>query len=93
MRPSRVPGASGRASSSAAALLPCNVSIAFRASRRSSLPSPVLPTTSSRPSERAVAIDHENWPEIAGDDTILVVAPDTFTADTLRARLLALLAE
>jgi transcriptional regulator of arginine metabolism len=57
----------------------------------------VLKTSPGHANTIGVAIDHENWSEIvgtiAGDDTILVVAPDTFTADTLRARLLALLAE
>jgi transcriptional regulator of arginine metabolism len=57
----------------------------------------VLKTSPGHANTIAVAIDHENWSEIvgtiAGDDTILVVAPDTLTADTLRARLLALLAE
>jgi transcriptional regulator of arginine metabolism len=57
----------------------------------------VLKTSPGHANTIAVAIDHENWSEIvgtiAGDDTILVVAPDIFTADSLRARLLALLAE
>ncbi len=57
----------------------------------------VLKTSPGHANTIAVAIDHENWSEIvgtiAGDDTILVIAPDTLTADTLRARLLALLAE
>ncbi|MGA1990581.1 MAG: hypothetical protein ABSH46_05940 [Bryobacteraceae bacterium] len=46
---------------------------------------------------KTIAVDHENWSDsvgtLAGDDTVLLIAPDTFTADTLRARLLALLAE
>ena len=39
----------------------------------------------------AVALDKEDWPEIvgtlAGDDTILIVAPDSSTADALRRKL------
>ncbi|HUA21288.1 MAG TPA: hypothetical protein VMB25_21225 [Bryobacteraceae bacterium] len=39
----------------------------------------------------AAALDKEDWPEIvgtlAGDDTILIVAPDAGTADVLRRRL------
>ena len=57
----------------------------------------VLKTSPGHANTIAVAIDHENWSDIvgtlAGDDTVLLIAPDTFTADTLRARLLALLAE
>jgi transcriptional regulator of arginine metabolism len=43
----------------------------------------------------AVALDNEEWPEvvgtIAGDDTILVIAPNNATAEAMRKRLLALL--
>src|SRR4029077_18147007 len=43
----------------------------------------------------AAALDHADWPEvtgtIAGDDTVLVVAPDVKTADALRVRLLKFL--
>jgi len=57
----------------------------------------VLKTSPGHANTIAVAIDHENWSDIvgtlAGDDTVLLIAPDNFTADTLRARLLALLAE
>jgi transcriptional regulator of arginine metabolism len=57
----------------------------------------VLKTSPGHANSVAVALDRENWNEIvgtvAGDDTILIIAADTFTADTLRARLLALLAE
>jgi transcriptional regulator of arginine metabolism len=41
----------------------------------------------------AVALDNEDWPEvagtIAGDDTILVIAPDNATAEKVRKRCLA----
>lgn len=40
----------------------------------------------------AAAIDKEDWPEIvgtlAGDDTVLIVAPDMHTAEALRRKLL-----
>lgn len=43
----------------------------------------------------ALALDRENWPEvvgtIAGDDTILVVAPDNKAAAAGRAKLLSLI--
>jgi transcriptional regulator of arginine metabolism len=43
----------------------------------------------------AVALDNEEWPEvvgtIAGDDTILVIAPDSATANSVCAKLLAIL--
>jgi transcriptional regulator of arginine metabolism len=55
----------------------------------------VLKTSPGHANSVAVALDQENWPEIvgtvAGDDTILVIAPDAATAATLRTRLLALL--
>ncbi len=39
-----------------------------------------------------MALDNEEWPEvvgtIAGDDTILVIAPDNAAAEALRDRLL-----
>jgi transcriptional regulator of arginine metabolism len=42
-----------------------------------------------------VALDNEEWPEvvgtIAGDDTILVIAPDSATASAVCAKLLAIL--
>jgi transcriptional regulator of arginine metabolism len=57
----------------------------------------VLKTSAGHANSVAVALDAERWPEIvgtvAGDDTILVIAPDTPTAESLRVRLLALLAE
>lgn len=44
----------------------------------------VLKTAPGHANSVAVALDGENWPEvvgtIAGDDTILVIAPDTATA-------------
>lgn len=52
----------------------------------------VLHTSPGNANALAVALDKENWPEIvgtiAGDDTILVVAPDTNAAERLRAKLL-----
>jgi transcriptional regulator of arginine metabolism len=43
----------------------------------------------------AVALDQAEWPEvtgtIAGDDTILVVAPDAKTAEALRTKFLRVL--
>jgi transcriptional regulator of arginine metabolism len=43
----------------------------------------------------AVALDNEEWPEvvgtIAGDDTILVITPDTPTAEAIQEKLLELL--
>ena len=53
----------------------------------------ILQTSPGNANALAVAIDKENWPEIvgtiAGDDTVLIVAPDTATADKLRKRLLS----
>jgi transcriptional regulator of arginine metabolism len=55
----------------------------------------VLKTSPGHANSVAVALDHESWPEVvgtvAGDDTILVILPDTATADAIRARLMALL--
>jgi len=52
----------------------------------------VLRTSPGNANALAVALDKENWPEIvgtiAGDDTVLIVAPDTSTADKLRQKLL-----
>ncbi len=49
-------------------------------------------TTTGNANALAVALDKENWPEvvgtIAGDDTVLIVAPDTATAEKLRKKLL-----
>jgi transcriptional regulator of arginine metabolism len=56
----------------------------------------VLRTAPGHANSLAVALDHENWPEIvgtiAGDDTILVVLPDVATADMIRERLLSRIA-
>ncbi len=52
----------------------------------------VLRTSPGNANALAVALDKEDWPEIvgtiAGDDTILVVAPDASAAEKLRAKLL-----
>ncbi len=56
----------------------------------------VLRTSAGHANSVAVAFDREAWPEVvgtvAGDDTILVILPDTATADAIRKRLLAMLA-
>lgn len=50
----------------------------------------VLRTSPGNANALAVAIDREDWAEvvgtIAGDDTILVIAPDNATAESLRFR-------
>jgi transcriptional regulator of arginine metabolism len=55
----------------------------------------VLRTPPANANSVAAALDQANWPEvtgtIAGDDTILVVAPDAKTAEALRVKLLRLL--
>ncbi|MGP0070864.1 MAG: arginine repressor [Bryobacteraceae bacterium] len=52
----------------------------------------VLRTSPGNANALAVAIDKEDWPDvvgtIAGDDTILVVAPDSSAAQKLQAKLL-----
>ncbi len=52
----------------------------------------VLRTSPGNANALAVALDKEDWPEVvgtlAGDDTILVVAPDAHTAAKLREKLL-----
>ncbi len=52
----------------------------------------VLHTSPGNANALAVALDRSDWPEIvgtiAGDDTILVVAPDAPTAESLRKKLL-----
>lgn len=57
----------------------------------------VLKTAPGHASSIAVALDNEEWPEvvgtIAGDDTILVITPDTSTAGKVYKRFLALLGE
>jgi transcriptional regulator of arginine metabolism len=55
----------------------------------------VLKTAPGHANSVAVALDNEEWPEvvgtIAGDDTILVIAPDSSTATRIRKKLLKLL--
>ena len=55
----------------------------------------VLKTPPGNAGALASALDQENWPEVvgtlAGDDTILVIAPDHTTAMRLREKLLRLL--
>lgn len=52
----------------------------------------VLKTPPASASTLAIALDSQNWPEvvgtIAGDDTVLVIAPDAETAALLRSRFL-----
>ncbi len=52
----------------------------------------VLRTSPGNANALAVALDKENWPEIvgtlAGDDTVLIVAPDNAAAEKLRKKLL-----
>ena len=52
----------------------------------------VLRTSPGNANALAVALDQADWPEvvgtIAGDDTVLIVAPDSATADRLRKKLL-----
>ena len=51
----------------------------------------VLITTSGGAQAVALAIDHEDWPEVvgtlAGDDTVLIICPDQKRASQLRGRL------
>lgn len=55
----------------------------------------VLKTSPGHANSVAVALDDEEWPEVvgtlAGDDTILVIAADTATAESVRAKFLAML--
>ena len=55
----------------------------------------VLKTAPGHANSVAVALDSEQWPDIvgtiAGDDTILVIAPDSTTAARIRKKLLKLL--
>ena len=55
----------------------------------------VLKTPPANANVLAAALDHAAWPEvtgtIAGDDTVLIVAPDVKTAKTLRDKFLAML--
>ncbi len=56
----------------------------------------VLKTSAGNANALAVALDKDNWPEIvgtiAGDDTILVIAPDNPTAELVRGRLMDIMA-
>ena len=51
----------------------------------------VLKTAPGHANSVAVALDSEEWPEIvgtiAGDDTILVIAPDNKTAENVERKL------
>jgi len=55
----------------------------------------VLKTSPGHANSVAVAMDEEEWPEVvgtlAGDDTILVIAPDHATAETVRKKFLAMI--
>jgi transcriptional regulator of arginine metabolism len=55
----------------------------------------VLRTAPGHANSVAVALDSEEWPEIvgtlAGDDTILVIAPDTPTAGRLQRKLVEII--
>jgi transcriptional regulator of arginine metabolism len=55
----------------------------------------VLKTAPGHANSVAVALDHEEWPEvvgtIAGDDTILVIAPDRETAEVVQEKLMGIL--
>ena len=55
----------------------------------------VLRTAPGHANSVAVALDSEEWPEvvgtIAGDDTILVIAPDSDTAQAVSEKLLEIL--
>jgi len=57
----------------------------------------VLKTAPGHANSVAVALDHEEWPEvvgtIAGDDTILVVAQDSPTAELVQEKVMAILEE
>jgi transcriptional regulator of arginine metabolism len=57
----------------------------------------VLKTAPGNANTLASALDQEEWPEvvgtIAGDDTIIVIAPDNETAHTLEGKLLGYLSE
>jgi len=55
----------------------------------------VLKTSPGHANSVAVALDAEEWPEVvgtlAGDDTILVIAPDNETAEKVRQRFMDLI--
>lgn len=56
----------------------------------------VLRTEPGHASSVAVALDSAEWPEVtgtlAGDDTVLVICPDSAVAETVRERLMRMLA-
>ena len=56
----------------------------------------VLRTAPGHASAVAVALDSANWSEVvgtlAGDDTVLVICPDAAVAETVRVRLMNMLA-
>ena len=55
----------------------------------------VLKTDPGNANALAVALDRASWPDvvgtIAGDDTVLVIAPDSASAEALHARLISML--
>jgi transcriptional regulator of arginine metabolism len=55
----------------------------------------VLKTAPGHANSVAVALDHEEWPEvvgtIAGDDTILLIAPDNATAEVVQEKFMNIL--
>src|SRR5215470_11005614 len=55
----------------------------------------ILKTSPGHANSVAVALDNEGWPEvvgtIAGDDTILIITPDSPTAEAVQEKLLGLL--
>ena len=55
----------------------------------------VMRTSPGNANAVAVALDREDWPDvvgtIAGDDTVLVIAPDIRTASSLRKKFLSIL--
>ncbi|HTS29743.1 MAG TPA: hypothetical protein VMH81_27925 [Bryobacteraceae bacterium] len=55
----------------------------------------ILKTSPGNANAVAVALDNEEWPQvigtIAGDDTILVITPDTPTGEAVQEKLLELL--
>src|SRR5262249_24725244 len=55
----------------------------------------ILKTSPGHANSVAVALDNEGWPQImgtiAGDDTILVITPDTPTGEAVQEKLLGLL--
>jgi transcriptional regulator of arginine metabolism len=55
----------------------------------------VLKTAPGHANSVAVALDQEEWPEVvgtlAGDDTILVIAPDRETAEVIQEKLMGIL--